>query len=163
MPRPSISRREFLSTAAVAAGLPVVAGSARSVLAATQVARFTPPTSPRSRINFNLNWRFIREDVSGAKVPEFDDSQWAIISTPHSSTTLTLSGRSAPTAAAISARTRDLSGIAGTSSFQPVSQDAKSFSNSRACVRRAISTSMGNWLAYMKAESPLTELTSLLQ
>src|SRR5208337_2244104 len=85
MPRPSISRREFLSTAVVAAAaLPVVARSARSVFAATQGARFTPPISPRSRINFNLNWRFIREDVPGAEVPDFDDSHWTTISTPHS-------------------------------------------------------------------------------
>ena len=85
MPRPRISRREFLSTAAAAAAaIPVVAGSARSILAAAQVARFTPPASPRSRINFNLNWRFIREDVAGAEACEFDDSHWTTISTPHS-------------------------------------------------------------------------------
>jgi beta-galactosidase len=85
MPRPPISRREFLSTAAAAAAaIPVVAGSARSILAAAQVARFTPPASPRSRINFNLNWRFIREDVAGAEACEFDDSHWTTISTPHS-------------------------------------------------------------------------------
>ena len=80
-----LSRREFLKTAAVAAaGLPAVAGPSRSVLAATQAARFTPPVSPRTRINFNLNWRFIREDAAGAEAPGFDDSQWTTISTPHS-------------------------------------------------------------------------------
>ena len=85
MPRPSITRREFLSTAAVAAaGLPIVAASARRVLAATQAVRFTPPISPRARINFNLNWKFIREDVAGAEAPDFDDSHWTTISTPHS-------------------------------------------------------------------------------
>ena len=47
-------------------------------------ARFSPPASPRSRINFNLNWRFIREDVPGAEAPDFDDSHWTTVSTPHS-------------------------------------------------------------------------------
>ena len=46
--------------------------------------RYTPPPSPRARINFNLNWRFIREDVPGAEAPDFNDAQWTTISTPHS-------------------------------------------------------------------------------
>jgi beta-galactosidase len=80
-----ISRREFLGTAAVAAaGLPVLAGAGRAAFAAAPVARYTPPQSPRSRLNFNLNWRFIRDDVAGAEAPAFDDSQWATVSTPHS-------------------------------------------------------------------------------
>jgi hypothetical protein len=49
-----------------------------------QATRFIPPNSPRARINFNLNWKFIREDVAGAEAPDFDDSQWTTISTPHS-------------------------------------------------------------------------------
>ena len=61
-----------------------VTGPVRSILATAQAARFTPPASPRSRINFNLNWRFIREDVPGAEAPDFDDSHWTTVSTPHS-------------------------------------------------------------------------------
>jgi len=46
-------------------------------------AKFTPPTSPRVTYNFNSDWRFIRQDVPGAEVPSFDDSQWESVSTPH--------------------------------------------------------------------------------
>ncbi len=46
-------------------------------------AKFTPPASPRVTYNFNSDWRFIRQDVPGAEVPSFDDSQWESVSTPH--------------------------------------------------------------------------------
>jgi beta-galactosidase len=42
-----------------------------------------PPTSPRATRKFDLNWKFIREDVNGAAALSFDDSAWATISTPH--------------------------------------------------------------------------------
>ena len=51
--------------------------------ASAQPQRYAPPLSPRSRLNFDLNWKFIREDVPGAEAPGFDDSAWAVISTPH--------------------------------------------------------------------------------
>jgi len=35
-------------------------------------------------MNFNLNWKFIREDVPGAEAPGFDDSAWTTVSLPHS-------------------------------------------------------------------------------
>ena len=47
-------------------------------------AKFTPPASPRATYNFNADWRFIRQDVPGAEVVSFDDSQWETVSTPHS-------------------------------------------------------------------------------
>jgi beta-galactosidase len=85
MSKSSISRRRFLETAAVAAaGLPVLFKASHAALAAAPAARYTPPQSPRTRLNFNLNWRFIREDVAGAEAPAFDDSQWTTVSTPHS-------------------------------------------------------------------------------
>jgi beta-galactosidase len=40
--------------------------------------------SPRSTFNFNLDWRFLRDDVKDGEAPGFDDSNWATISTPHS-------------------------------------------------------------------------------
>jgi beta-galactosidase len=46
--------------------------------------RFTPPATPRVTYNFNPDWKFIRQDVPGAQAVEFDDSQWATVSTPHS-------------------------------------------------------------------------------
>jgi beta-galactosidase len=47
-------------------------------------AAYTPPTSPRAKINFDLGWKFIRDDVQGAEAPAFDDSAWVTVSTPHS-------------------------------------------------------------------------------
>jgi beta-galactosidase len=46
-------------------------------------AKFTPPVSPRVTYNFNSDWRFMRQEVAGAEVPSFDDSQWETVSTPH--------------------------------------------------------------------------------
>ena len=51
--------------------------------AAAQTAPYTPPPSPRAKLNFDLNWKFIREDVAGAEAPGFDDSSWTTVSTPH--------------------------------------------------------------------------------
>jgi beta-galactosidase len=50
---------------------------------AAQAAPYVPPASPRAKLNFNLNWKFIREDVPGAEAPSFDDSGWTTVSTPH--------------------------------------------------------------------------------
>lgn len=80
----NISRRKFLSTATtMAAGFPVFAGSSCKVLAANRRTAYNPPSSPRMKLNFNLNWQFIRKDVPGAESPVFDDSRWTTISTPH--------------------------------------------------------------------------------
>src|ERR1035438_7240495 len=51
---------------------------------AVSAAPYSPPQSSRAKLNFNLNWKFIREDVPGAEAPGFDDSHWATVSTPHS-------------------------------------------------------------------------------
>jgi len=51
--------------------------------ASAQTAPYTPPSSPRAKINFDSNWKFIREDVPGAAAPAFDDSTWTTVSTPH--------------------------------------------------------------------------------
>jgi beta-galactosidase len=45
--------------------------------------RFIPPASPRERIDFNIGWKFIRQDVPGAAAVAFDDTHWQTISTPH--------------------------------------------------------------------------------
>ena len=44
---------------------------------------YRPPASPRMTYNFNSGWKFIREDVPGAIKPDFDDTGWANVSTPH--------------------------------------------------------------------------------
>jgi beta-galactosidase len=48
-----------------------------------QTAPYAPPLSPRAKVNFDRNWKFIREDVPGAEAPAFDDSAWTTVSTPH--------------------------------------------------------------------------------
>lgn len=45
--------------------------------------KYQPPDSPRTVYNFNPNWKFIREDVPEAAKPDFDDSSWNTVSTPH--------------------------------------------------------------------------------
>ncbi|MGO9231238.1 MAG: hypothetical protein ACLQKA_18775, partial [Bryobacteraceae bacterium] len=51
--------------------------------ALAQNAPYTPPPSPRVKLNFDWNWKFIREDVPGAEAPGFDDSAWTTVSTPN--------------------------------------------------------------------------------
>ena len=81
----TLSRRKFLGAAAVvAAGLRSGFGPMQTVLAAGQSSdSYVPPASPRQRLNFNIGWRFLRDDVSGAEAPAFNDSQWTEVSTPH--------------------------------------------------------------------------------
>src|SRR5262245_16389901 len=45
--------------------------------------KFTPPASPRTTYNFNPGWKFIKQEVDGSEAPEFDDSKWENVSTPH--------------------------------------------------------------------------------
>ena len=56
---------------------------ALSSVAWAQTAPYAPPQSPRAKLNFDLNWKFIRDDVPGAEAPGFDDSAWTTVSTPH--------------------------------------------------------------------------------
>ncbi len=79
MSQPTLSRRQFIGAATAAAALP----SALSPINALAAAPYIPPDSPRRRLSFNLNWRFLRSDAAGAEDPSFDDSRWSIISTPH--------------------------------------------------------------------------------
>jgi beta-galactosidase len=48
-------------------------------------APVTPPPPPnnRSTYNFDYGWKFIRQDVTGAEMPGFDDSAWTPVSLPH--------------------------------------------------------------------------------
>jgi len=45
--------------------------------------RYQPPASPRQRLDINIGWKFIRQDVTGAEASNLDDSMWPTISTPH--------------------------------------------------------------------------------
>ncbi|MEH7254357.1 sugar-binding domain-containing protein, partial [Neobacillus niacini] len=37
----------------------------------------------RKKLSFNANWKFIKQDVEGAQDPQYDDSEWVTVSTPH--------------------------------------------------------------------------------
>src|SRR5215472_7778421 len=60
-------------------------------LAATTVQlcaeeKYLPQDSPRRDYNFDLAWKFFKEDygmADGAAAVNFDDSAWAAVSTPH--------------------------------------------------------------------------------
>ena len=45
--------------------------------------KYAPPASPRMTYNFNAAWKFIKQDAPGAEKPDFDDSKWTTVSTPH--------------------------------------------------------------------------------
>src|SRR6202020_2122328 len=71
-----LSRRQFIGSAAIAAvTLPSGLRSIPSVFAADT---YTPPSSPRTTYNFNLDWKFIRQDVPdavpNAEARPFDDA-----------------------------------------------------------------------------------------
>jgi len=70
-----LNRRKFVAAAIAAATLPAVSFGE---------APFAPPTSPRARLDFNLDWRFHKEEVTGAEAVTFDDASWAPVATPHS-------------------------------------------------------------------------------
>ncbi len=44
-----------------------------------------PPAPPNNHVlySFNYGWKFIRQDVTGAQAPTFDDSKWTDVSLPH--------------------------------------------------------------------------------
>jgi beta-galactosidase len=83
-----VTRRDFVSASSfIALGLPVVLGRSYPLFAApaaSPAAAYVPPQSPRTTLNFNLDWRFIREDIPGAEAPAFDDAAWSSVATPHS-------------------------------------------------------------------------------
>jgi beta-galactosidase len=81
-----VTRRDFVSASSfIALGLPVVLGRSYPLFAApVPAATYVPPQSPRTTLNFNLDWKFIREDASGAEAPSFDDAAWSSVATPHS-------------------------------------------------------------------------------
>lgn len=44
---------------------------------------FPAANSPRTVLNFNPGWRFLKADAAGAEKPEFDDSAWEAANLPH--------------------------------------------------------------------------------
>jgi beta-galactosidase len=78
MKRISISRQGLASLSAAALIL-----GALSAVALAQTAPYTPPASPRAKLSFDLNWKFVRDDVPGAEAPGLDDTAWTTVATPH--------------------------------------------------------------------------------
>src|ERR1017187_10471096 len=62
-------------------GVPLILW-AFSVGALAQAPPYVPPASPRSTLNFDLNWRFIREDVPGAEPSGYDNPAWPNLTAP---------------------------------------------------------------------------------
>ena len=81
-----VTRRQFIeNTGLLGLGLPLVLGRTYPLFAAGQEgAPYAAPNSPRSTLNFNYDWKFIRENVAGAEATAFDDSKWSTVATPHS-------------------------------------------------------------------------------
>jgi beta-galactosidase len=40
-------------------------------------------SAQEGKLNFNLDWRFIKQDVAGAQAAAFDDAAWQLVSAPH--------------------------------------------------------------------------------
>jgi beta-galactosidase len=75
----SLSRRQLLkgavSTAAVV--------SASSIIGSSYAQSQAEVVAPRSRVSFDLGWKFSRGDFPGAQMPEFSDSGWTALDLPH--------------------------------------------------------------------------------
>ena len=46
-------------------------------------AQYMPPANNRVNLNFNYDWKFIKQDVPNAQTVGFDDSAWTAVSLPH--------------------------------------------------------------------------------
>jgi beta-galactosidase len=52
-------------------------------------------TSDRNRL-FNTGWKFVRDSITGAEKPEYDDSKWMAIDLPHDYSIMDLPGKDGP-------------------------------------------------------------------
>ena len=57
--------------------------SLRFLVAASAFLAATLSAAERLTLNFNPDWRFIKDDPAGASAPGFDDRAWAVVSAPH--------------------------------------------------------------------------------
>jgi hypothetical protein len=53
------------------------------VCASTAVFPYNPPANNRAKYNFNAGWKLFVGDPAGAERPDFDDSDWKSVTTPH--------------------------------------------------------------------------------
>src|SRR3569833_1434191 len=54
-----------------------------SALLAGALCQVFPASAQRVLFNFFLDWKFIKEDPTGAQAPAFNDSSWTNVSAPH--------------------------------------------------------------------------------
>lgn len=55
------------------------------------------PANPNeSNVLFNKGWKFIRDSISGAEQPGFDDSKWIVVDLPHDYSMMNLPGEDGP-------------------------------------------------------------------
>src|SRR3954470_951089 len=50
---------------------------------ATSTPTLESSRASRQVLNFNPDWRFIKDDIAGAHAPAFNDAGWQLVSTPH--------------------------------------------------------------------------------
>ena len=55
-------------------------------------AAFQPPQTAREKINLDLNWKFKKNDQSGAQAPTYNDDSWTTIHLPHSFQQVSVAG-----------------------------------------------------------------------
>src|SRR3954470_19506050 len=55
----------------------------RLIFAVLLLALACAARADRQTLNFNPDWRFIKDDPVGANAPEFNDGAWTTVSTPH--------------------------------------------------------------------------------
>ena len=55
-------------------------------------AAFQPPQTNRIKMNFDINWKFNRGDVTGAEAATFNDASWSTVHFPHNFQTLPITG-----------------------------------------------------------------------
>ena len=58
----------------------------------TFAAQFQSPQTAREKINFDLNWKYIQGDQSGAQAATFNDASWTAVNLPHNFQQLTIAG-----------------------------------------------------------------------
>ncbi|KQR23503.1 glycoside hydrolase family 2 [Microbacterium sp. Leaf151] len=73
-----------VSSALLLSGLSATSATAATPPAAPVVAAAAGADSPRDEVNFNREWKFIRQDVPDAKNVDYDDSAWVDVALPHS-------------------------------------------------------------------------------
>ncbi len=64
-------------------GSPFAWGIRKVLFLAVLLGLWQVAAGDRISLNLNPDWKFMKADVGGAQKPEFDDSGWTTISTPH--------------------------------------------------------------------------------